>query len=151
MRTKAYTTIEIVIVLAILMAIALILIPITVSGITKTNANNYLKDISSRLFDQQIASYSGKNSSAHGIAFEQEKAILFTGTSLIAATDTVDLVYPTRLSLQQTDLVGGTDQIVFLEGNYRPVAYGSVSLTDGDQIYRLEINSEGMIDYYVSD
>ncbi|KXK27431.1 MAG: hypothetical protein TR69_WS6001000307 [candidate division WS6 bacterium OLB20] len=147
MKHKAFTMLEIVVVMGVLVAIALVSIPLTVSSIIQTNADAYMRDMTSRFFLQQQLSFSGNGGNDHGIAFDADGITVFTGPSLASATDTAEFGLPSGVAFDETAFGGGATEVVFASGSFRPDVFGYASYTDGTYQHRLQVNSEGLIEY----
>lgn len=144
---KAYTLIELLVVLALVGGATFFLIPITFSQFSKKKLSNVVQDVSSLISANQIAAYTGKNSTGYGIKFFSGGYYVYTGNTYATATsiDTVNL--DTNMSFNSISLTGGTTEVDFTTGSLKPSANGYIRVTDSVNTYEIDINAQGFIDY----
>lgn len=144
-KYSAYTILEIVIVMGILVAVSIVVLPITLQQVEEARAEHAAIDISSRIFSAQQNAYNGKNNVEYGIRFTNNNYFLFTGNSYATATDAEAFDLLGQLKITQINLEGGSDEIIFEQGSLMPSVTGYIQMTDNISTYRVTINSEGLI------
>lgn len=147
MKYKAFTMLEVVVVMGVLVAVALISLPLTYSSVVQSNAEGFMRDLNSRSFSQQQLAYTGTGGDDFGIAFETDEVIYFTGPNLLGATNTIEQSLPPGLELDTINLTGVNDEIVFDSQSFRPDETGYVDYTDTGFTHRIQFNEEGLIEY----
>jgi len=147
MKYKAFTFLEIVVVMGILVAVALISLPLTYATVVQSNAEAFMREVNSGFFYQQQQASSGSGGEDYGIAFEDDSVILFTGNSLASATDSQEVEFPSGLALDSIALTNDATEIVFASQQFRPDESGYIDFTDTSFRHRLQINTEGLIEY----
>jgi type II secretory pathway pseudopilin PulG len=145
MKVKAFTFLEVVVVMGILVAIALLVLPYTISQIEEARAENQSVSVASELFSQQQDAYAGKNNSAFGVSLEEDAYTVFRGTSLAAAAESTTITLPSGVTIQNISLTGGATEIVFPVNSFRPNVSGSFRLNDGNSVFEVGLNAQGLI------
>lgn len=150
MKKKAFSLIEIVIVLAIFISIMAILIPYGLARFNITRVETVASDLSSKIYTYQQFAYTGKNGKNYGIAFETDKYIPFIGNSYATAESSFEINLPNLYTIDMSGV--GANEIVFNSGSFRPDEYGTIIITNPNGTdYIVEINAEGLVSYYVSE
>lgn len=142
---KAYTLFEVLIAFALLSLMLAILIPFGASEISQTNVNSSAKDLSSQIFTQQVKAYSSIGDSSHGIYFGTNSYTLFEGESLLLSTNQEEVFLPSNTSISNISLNIASREVIFLKNSVLPTNYGFIDLQFGNQVARININSEGRI------
>ncbi len=151
-KYKAFTYIEVMIVLGIFSIGAFLLVPLSFSQLGSTRTSYYAADINTFIFSVQQESYTQLDGSAHGIRFNADTYDVYTGSSYATATETLTItmnndVEITDVSLTDIATSNPTTELVFDRGKFRPNAYGTITVSDGFVLYRVTINREGL-SYY---
>lgn len=147
-KLKAYTLIEISVVLSLIILLAVIGSPILLSQLNTERVKFETENLNSLIFSTQQNAYAGKNSTAHGIKFETSRFILFEGNSFASAAFTEEFALQNRVQITNINLTGGAQEIVFAKSSFRPNNTGSLTLSDGIASYTLEINPEGLTNFF---
>lgn len=142
---KAYTLFEVLIAFALLSLMLAILIPFGASEISQTNVNSSAKDLSSQIFTQQVKAYSSIGDSSHGIYFGTNSYTLFEGESLLLSTNQEEVFLPSNTSISNISLYIASSEVIFSKNSVLPTNYGFIDLQFGNQVARININSEGRI------
>jgi len=144
----AFSLLEVLIVTTIFFAIAIITLPFSIGQLQESRSDAVLKDLRSALFLIEQDAYTRKNNSAYGIAFFSDHYIEFSGPSLATATEqnSVSVTGSTRFSDYS---FGGSNEVNFVAGSFRPTSSGSVVISDGKNSYRLSVSSQGLISYTI--
>jgi type II secretory pathway pseudopilin PulG len=141
---KAYTTLEIIVVIGVMILITGMVIPVSLRQ-TKLNELSVAgKDLHSAMFVQQQNAYSGKNNAKHGVYVQNDGYWLFEGDSF--DTSTTKDYFPYNKGIVTTS---GNVEILFDQSSQKPNNEASISLSFLDHTYIVIINSEGAIDSYV--
>ncbi|MFQ5492692.1 MAG: Tfp pilus assembly protein FimT/FimU [Candidatus Dojkabacteria bacterium] len=144
---NAFSLLEIVVVMGILVAVALIVLPLTVNQLQEARSEVVAADISSLLFAAQQDAYARKDGKSYGIFFETNQYTLFIGDSYGTAESTDVVTLPDNVTISNIGLASG-DEIAYLSGNFRPEDNGTLNITEGTQTYQINIDPEGLIDFY---
>lgn len=145
---KAYTLIEVTLVLALIAMIAGIASPIFFSQLNNERVKFEAENLSSLIFATQQDAYTGKNMTSHGIKLETTKFTIFEGASFSSATVKEEFVFKNKVNITAINLTGGSSEIVFPQGSFRPTSFGTITLSDGLSNFIVEINSEGLTNFY---
>lgn len=146
---RGMTLVEILIVLGIAFFGLLFGLAISVPRLQSARLDSTMEDMTSVIFVAQQNAYAGRNSTSYGIYFNTESYVLFTGDSYATATSTEDISFPAGTSISQVSLDDASSEIVFVKGSVVPSTFGTVSVTNERDTYVIDINSEGLIDWYV--
>ena len=144
-RLKAFTLLEVLVVLGILSAISVIIIPVAVSQLRRDQAESTATDITSAMFAQQQKAVTGQASSGYGIAIYSNKYTIYKGASLAAATVKDDVTFTSGLSISNINLAAGGNEIKFNQGSVTPNTTGSFNINSSNSTYKVDINREGLI------
>lgn len=141
---NGFTLLEIVVTLGIMMTFALIVFPVGISKSKKTKLESYASQLATDIhYQQQRSSLRGI---ATGVSLGVNTYTLFDGNSLATATDTDVKQYPTNIRITSIAL-STSNEILFPAGKFKPTVYGSLVLTDGNNIMNIYINQEGLVGY----
>jgi type II secretory pathway pseudopilin PulG len=146
-RNKAFTILELVTVMAIFMALSLVALPILIRQIQSTNAEFYTYQISSNIFYYQQNAFANKDNTSYGFKFEGDSYTLFTGPNSSSGTVISEIELPNNIKISEVEFENGFDEIVFSSNKLYPNTNGTFSVSDGEESFVLEINSEGYIGY----
>ena len=145
---KGFTLIEILLVLGIILAVGFVVVVISVSKVQSSQTESLLTDTASIMFLYQQNAYSGKNGKSYGIHFESDSYSLFIGDSYAAAESSDTVALPGDTTISTISLTGGGNDIVFASGSFKPSTDGFVRFSNGMGTYVLQINAQGLIDWY---
>ncbi len=67
---------------------------------------------------------------------------------MASSEETYEKALPNGVSINPISLTGGTTEISFSPNSFRPSVSGSIQITNNANTYKVEINSEGLINYY---
>ena len=141
---KAYTTLEVIVVVGIILLISGLVVPMSIRQ-TKLNELSVAgKDFHSHIFVQQQNAFSGKNDSNHGIYIENDTYWLFEGDSF--STSTVKDKFSFGRGI---NAISGNTEVIFTKGSQKPNQDVTVVLSFDERNYVILINKEGVIDSYV--
>lgn len=144
---KAFTILEVVSVMGLLVAASFFAIPFLISQIQETNAQFFASQMTSSIFLLQQNAYSQKAGDANGIRITQDSYILFDGTNFASGNVIGEVDIPSNLKINNINLTGGANDIIFPDGSVVPSASGSFQVSDGSAVYIITINSEGLVNY----
>lgn len=145
---KAFTLLEIVIVLGLFSIVSLLVFPISISQSQSSKIDYEVSNFASLLKLQQQKAYAMQNNASYGIYMYSDKYVTYQGSSFASATDKVIINFPNEVKIDQFNLNTGGTEINFTAGSFRPNAYGNVRFTTSGIIFIFDINSEGLIRYY---
>ena len=146
-RLKAFTIIEMLIVLGVLFLLGFLVLPIAVKEIQAGKTDSFIKDLDSALRLLSQDAFSRKNDKDYGIALFSDHYTIFVGPSLSEAEDEIVYEVVDDVVIQNIDLSDSGSEVVFLSGSQKPDVYGSFEIVDLYSIYRFSINKEGLITY----
>lgn len=144
---KAYTLIELVVVMGLITLIALVVLPLTVRDIKNNDARSVATDLVSMIELYQSNAFTRRNDKNYGIAFYSNKYTLFTGTSLASADYTEDVLLGSATSITNINFNLASNQLIFSSGSVKPNQNGSFRVTNGVSIYIISINKEGYVEF----
>lgn len=144
-----FTLIEVITALGIVSIVAFVAVPFSFNQISSNRVVAAASDLSSGIFRTQQDSYASKDDKSYGIRFTEFNYQFF---STIADPP----VYPgsSDFTVSYAEGVRKTDattvDLIFPKSTFRPKDSTSVqvTLTDGSSNIVVEINSEGLINYY---
>ncbi len=143
-KLEGFSLMELIVTMGILLLMAMVVFPVTIQKAQEQKLQEYAKGITNDiLYQQQRSSLKGIEG---GISFATGSYTLFDGPSLAGSTETQVKDLPNNISVEEIALTSG-NEILFLEGEFKPNVYGSITLTDGYSQVRIEINSEGLCYY----
>jgi prepilin-type N-terminal cleavage/methylation domain-containing protein len=142
---KAYTLIEILIVIGILGAVAAVLMPLGINQLRGEKVVSAMANMTSNIYSMQQSALARKNNSAYGVRFTTNNYYLFAGNSYATATDIEIVPVENGISISNIQLDGGSTEFVFLAGSFRPSRTGTVTMTDNLSTYVFTINAEGLL------
>lgn len=152
---KGFTLIEVVITIGLLAITVAFAVPVSSSLLGENRVANTAGDLTANIFRYQQYSYSKRNGDRYGILLDEinNQYILFT---VDGATTPVN--YSTReTTLDEVFVIDGGVEInlgssdgefVFAEGSFRPDDPQQITLENSSTSVTLDINQEGLIDYY---
>jgi len=147
-KYKAFSLIEIVIIVGVFAVTVALLVPFAFSQIKGSK----IAGISSELFltvqSAQQNAYAAQGEEPFGIAFKTDVYYLFRGTGYSNAVSVEAFPLPEGIEFTEKNLVSNGDEIVFFLGSLYPSTVGTVTMSDGEVDFVLSVNEEGLIDIY---
>lgn len=143
-KLKGFSILEIVIVMAIMVILASFVLPASVKDIRKEEVKTAARDIAQQITTQQNNSYVSRNNSTYGISFAQKTYTTFTGNSFSTGLEKEINTLPGS-TVESINLTGGSTEITFLAGTFKPSVTGYIEVTNGFDSYRVTINKEGLV------
>ena len=141
---KAYTTLEVLVVIGLIVLITGMVIPISLRQ-TKFNELSVAgKDLHSAIFTQQQKAFAGKNDSKQGVYIESEGYWLFEGEDFTNAT--AKDYFPFSKGIIATPEY---TEIIFEESSQKLNEEKNMFLIYDGYNYVIQINKEGVINSYV--
>lgn len=147
-KAKAFTLMEMVIVIGLIAVSTAILLPYTLSQISRSNVSNAADNLESLVFLQQQRAYSHYQDQSYGIYFDANDIYLYKGESYASAIETDRVDFDSTVGIASVSLNSGGRDINFPKGSFRPSAFGTVEISKDGSNYQVVINSEGLIDVY---
>ena len=146
---KTYTgfsLIEVILTLGILMTISIFVFPLTTEKVRLSRLNDYASQLTTDIYFQQQESYFKKASK--GVVFNTDGYTVFEGENYSEATDEFSKSFPRNISITTT-ISPTPNQILFNGESFKPISYGEVIISDGQNSIELYINKEGLVDYEI--
>jgi type II secretory pathway pseudopilin PulG len=141
---KAYTLLEVIVVIGIIVLITGMVVPISIRQTKLNELSVAAKDFHSHVFVQQQNAFSGKNNSVHGIYVENEGYWLFQGETFATSASKDYFSFGKGIRL-----ISGNTEIVFPRGSQKPLNEASIVLTLANNNYIILISAQGVINSYV--
>lgn len=143
-QLQGFSLFELLVVMGILLMLSALVFPTTIQKTQETKLESYASQLTTDIYYQQQRS-SLKNMS-EGISFGSNQYTLFDGDSLATATGTDIKRYPANIQITSVSLTSG-NEMFFPSGEFKPLSYGTLVVTDGRNSIRIYINREGLIGY----
>lgn len=144
---KAFSLIELLIVMAIFSFVAVALLPQTVTQVKVTSLNGQLSELNSLIYQYQQNAFFGLNNKNYGVRFASNSYTIFIGNSYAAADSRETINLEVGNTISQINLAGGATDLIFSKGTLKPNTTGNIRVTNGSETYQLTINSEGYTEY----
>ncbi len=144
---KSFTLFEVIIVLGLVVIFSMVVIPISISQVRSNKVESAMLDMKSLVQVVQQNSYTKKNNNSYGVKFNADSFVIFEGYSFDSSTNKETIKLEPGLRIENINISGGTSEIFFPSGSLQPNNEGSIDLSDGEKVFRLIINSEGLISY----
>ena len=149
MQAKGFTIVELMVVIGILVIVAAISIPLYGNWQIESQAESAKNSILQLLRLAQAHSQTGFHDSKHGIYINdtEKQAIYFEGENYSSRASEHDRVVAySDLVIVSSTLSG--DEIGFSKGAGRPIATGTISITEthSGSLYTITINEAGLIE-----
>jgi len=144
---RGYTLIEILIVIGITSVVVGLAVPVSISQLSRNRAIDAAAEISSNLFLYQQYSYSKKDGKRYGarINAENYEMVISEDETIDGSDEFVLYEYPDKVTVD----VLSDDEFFFDEGGFRPSEPMNFSINYGSASVVIEINSQGLISYYI--
>lgn len=143
-KLNGFSLFEVLVTMAILMMLSLLVFPVTIQKAQETKLQGYASQIVTDIYYQQQRAFQ-KNLKG-GVALGVNTYTLFDGESLVTATEKDLKKYPSNVRITSI-VLAGTNEIVFQNGEFKPLSYGYFEVTDSMNLIRVYINREGLIWY----
>jgi len=144
----AYTLLEVLVVIGILLAVTMFVFPISLNQVNENKAKNASSNLTSLIFNIQQDAYARKNNQSQGVVFQSGSIIIYQGESLATAVSQETIEVPDDIYISSINLTNEANEINFGAGNFKPNNYGSVNISESGSTYQITINSEGLIYYH---
>jgi len=145
---KAFTLIEILIVLAIISLVAVLAIPFYQPFQVRTYLDNNSQEIIQVLRKAQSKAMAGENDEVYGVHFSVDEYVLFKGM-LYNPDDLENEIFglPNSLSITNINLNGGGNEIIFDKLKGTTSNYGSIAATSiSNESRTVSISKTGKIE-----
>ncbi len=145
MKKKAFTLIEMLLVIAIIGLLGTITIPFYQRLQITTQRQTFSNQLISELRHAKLMAISANNDQSWGLNINQNQATLFMGNDFANRDQTFDesVVVPSNVT------VGGSiNQVIFAKQSGLPNVSGIITVSDTNgQTQSIAINSQGTVDY----
>lgn len=145
-KAKAFTLMEVIVVIGIIALSTAILLPYSLSQIDRSTVSNTADNLESLVFLQQQNAYSYKNNQSYGIYFDMKDIYLYQGDSYSAALEATKVDIDKTVGIIEVNLNDGGRDINFQKGSFKPSSYGTVNIGKERVSYQIIINQQGLID-----
>ena len=142
---KAYSLMEIVIILGLFFGILAMILPVGVRELQVNRAQTSAFDIESALNLVQSNAYTGLNGKDYGIKLETDKYITYTGNDYISQESSDEFILNLSVNISNINLVPAITDINFNTGQLQANVSGSFDIGTPEQIYRVHITEQGLI------
>ncbi|MCA9380739.1 prepilin-type N-terminal cleavage/methylation domain-containing protein [Candidatus Dojkabacteria bacterium] len=143
---SAFTLVEVLLVLAILSAATFFFVPAAAREFGQNSIRSFAQEMESDIYVQQQNAYSGINNHSHGIAFFSDSYIVFEGSTYATAFSTETFDLEPGMVLSNINFGASGNELIFTLGGYKPVAEGSVTLSNSSESIQITVNSSGIIE-----
>lgn len=146
---NAFTILEVLTTIGLISILAFLAVPYAASQLTTNRLYNTAAEMTSKIFEYQQSSYAFTNSKRYGFKINEDNYQVFISDDGVF-DDPGDVIQQQNFPKGVTaDSILGTNPLVFLESSFRPISTLSFRLNHGGVALTIEINSEGLINYYV--
>ncbi|MCX6764153.1 MAG: type II secretion system protein [Candidatus Nealsonbacteria bacterium] len=142
---KAFTLIEILLVIGIFSILAILTLPLSLDFYKKYQLDIYTQEIVQALRRAQLKSMSVEQDSRFGIYLAEGNYVLFRGNSYAVR----ELQYDEIFDIPYNISLSGLSEIVFSKLSGLPSVSGDIILTNGNEERIININSIGRISYKI--
>jgi hypothetical protein len=142
---KAYSIMEIVIILGLFFGIIAVLLPVGVRELQVNRAQTAAFDIESALNLMQSNSYTGLDGKDYGIKLEADRYITYTGSDYINLETSDEFLLTLGVNISNINLIPVSTDINFDTGNLQANVSGSFDIGTSEQLYRVHITEQGLI------
>jgi type II secretory pathway pseudopilin PulG len=146
-KFKAFTLLEVVVVLGVFFMITMFLFPIAIGQLQGNKTDIELRSIISAIGNQSENAFTNKANSNYGIAFFSDHYILYTGDNLATAVSKDQYNFNADVIISEINFSNSGSELNFEKGSFRPNTFGSFKIKTGILGYTVTINSEGLIGY----
>lgn len=143
-KLKGFSLFELLITMGILMILSLMAFPLAINKTQESKLESYASQLVTDIhFQQQKSTF--QNISG-GVSLGTNTYTLFYGDTLSTSVDTDIKRYPNNIRITSIALTN-SNEISFLPGEFKPLSYGTMVLTDGYTSIQIYINKEGLVGY----
>lgn len=143
---KGFSLAEIIIVIGVFSLISVLVLPIGLGQLEKNSALYTARDTASATFVVQQYAYNGKASGEFGVVYGTTSYTLYEGPSFATAVWSDQVPITSGATIESVVLSGGGNEVHFSKGSLLPDKTGAIRVSDGDSTYRIDINSEGLME-----
>lgn len=140
MYSKAFTLIELLLVISLFALTSAIVVPFTINQVTRSQIDAQVDKLRSSIFLVQQNAYTGKNSGSFGIYFGSDTYTVYEG---LLNSDIEQL--PSNIEITNVSLNDLSNEIIFSDNSIIPSTYGDITLSDGVNTIVLTITEQGSI------
>ncbi len=142
---KAYTLLELLLVLTLFSSVSAIVVPFTIRQISQGNVESEADKVRSAIFLTQQNAYTGRNSSDYGIKFNSDSYEIYEGASYAGALNIDVENLPSSVQFTAVNLGDLGDEVHFSLGSVIPSTDGVLTISDGTSTNTITITSQGSI------
>lgn len=142
-KIKAFTLIEILIVIALFSAIVVIGVPLTQTALTGSELDTAAEVGLKNLKTAQALSQAVKEDSQWGVRFNGNTITQFMGSSYASRNTAYDAV----VDLGSKTVFSGLGEVVFSKVSGLPIQTGSITITNQDRVVTITVATNGAIYY----
>ena len=146
-KYKAYTIIEILLVLGVLLLLGFLALPLAIREIQTGKTDSFVRELNSSFKMISQDAFSGKDGKDYGIALFPDRYIIFIGSSLNNSEDELIYAVCDDVTIQNINLLDLGNEIVFKSMSQKSDNYGSFEIADKYSVFKFEINKEGLITF----
>ncbi len=141
---KGFSLFELLVTMGILMILSIMVFPLAINKTQESKLENYASQLVTDIhFQQQKCTFQNMSG---GVSLGTNTYTLFYGDTLSTSLDTDIKRYPNNIRLSSIALTN-SNEISFLPGEFKPLSYGTMVLTDGTTSIQIYINKEGLVGY----
>lgn len=140
---SGFSIIEIVIVIAIFGMLLAIGLPIGLDAYRNYLLTSESRNLLSILRRAETNAFANKNGSAHGVAVQSDRFVLFQGQSYASRDAPYDEEYPKSGTVTSS----GTAEIIFSQISGKPSASAAITLSNELRSQTITVNEEGTINW----
>lgn len=144
-KISAYTLLEMIIIIGVFSALALIFLPVGIEQIQASKIENVVKDVQSLIYSQSQSAYTYKANKNYGIAFYSDHYIVFSGDSLSQADSQTRYDLSSEIKINHINFNDSGVELHFAKGTFRPHTFGSFEVSTSYSSYQITINTEGLV------
>jgi len=144
---KAYTLLELLIVISLTALIAALLFPISLKQIGENKLKNSTRNLTSLIFNSQQNAYARREQEAYGVVFQSGGMTLYSGDNYATATSQEYIDLENGITITQINLNAGGSEVNFPAGEFKPSTAGTIVLSEENNTYKIILNEEGYIYY----
>lgn len=144
---KAFSLLEVVVMLGIFIAMILILFPIAINQLQGNKIDLEVRSLKSAMSNQAEYAFANKDNKNYGVAFFNDHYIVYSGNTLATADTTDRYDFSEDINISEINFNNLGSEINFAKGTFRPNTTGSFHINSDGSGYQININSEGLITY----
>lgn len=141
-KQRAFSLVEILLVISLMLLIAFFTIPLTVSVLDTNKVETTQSVLVEALRNGSLYARDGREDDSWGVKIEQTEIIVFKGSEYQSRDPLYDQVYTKSSQV----IINGTDLISFEKLTGTPSYTGTISISGGNQSRLVNINLLGAID-----